>query len=220
MTTQRKGYIGMGMEGRIAEWYAKTTRRDMAEFVNLADRLAREIPASGKILEVAPGPGYLAIELAKRGQYRITGLDISRTCVKIARENAARESVPVDFQLGNASAMPFTDGSFDFIVCRAAFKNFSEPEEALNEMFRVLRPGGRALIIDLRKDASMDDIKSYVQRPGVGRLDALIIKLTFRYVLIPRAYSADQFMAMAARSKFGKCALSISGIGMEVTLKR
>ena len=66
--SQDKGYKGMGMEGMVATWYAKNTANDMAEFRALAERLAKSIPPGSRILEVAPGPGYLAIELAQRGQ--------------------------------------------------------------------------------------------------------------------------------------------------------
>ena len=213
-----KGYRGVGMEGRVAAWYAKNTLRDIAEFQALAHRLTKNLPADARILEVAPGPGYLSIELAKYGQYRITGLDISKTFVEIATENAGRASLKIDFQQGNASAMPFRKDIFDFIVCRAAFKNFSQPAEAMNEMYRVLRPGGRALIIDLRKDASMDDIDTYIEDARLGWTNSLIYKLTFRYMLIPRAYSKQQFGDMAARSQFGTAEIEASGIGLEVTL--
>ena len=213
-----KGYRGVGMEGRVAAWYAKNTLRDIAEFQALADRLTKDLPAGARILEVAPGPGYLSIELAKHGQYRITGLDISKTFVEIATENARRASLKIDFRQGNASAMPFRKDTFDFIVCRAAFKNFSQPVAAMNEMYRVLRPGGRALIIDLRKDASMNDIDTYIEDARLGWTNSLIYKLTFRYMLIPRAYSKQQFGDMAARSQFGTAEIEASGIGLEVTL--
>ena len=213
-----KGYRGVGMEGRVAAWYAKNTLRDIAEFQALAHRLTKNLPADARILEVAPGPGYLSIELAKYGQYRITGLDISKTFVEIATENARRASLKIDFRQGNASAMPFRKDTFDFIVCRAAFKNFSQPVAAMNEMYRVLRPGGRALIIDLRKDASMNDIDTYIEDARLGWTNSLIYKLTFRYMLIPRAYSKQQFGDMAARSQFGTAEIEASGIGLEVTL--
>jgi ubiquinone/menaquinone biosynthesis C-methylase UbiE len=218
--TQEKAYKGIGMEGRIATWYAKNTANDMAEFRALAARVAKTIPSGSRILEVAPGPGYLAIEIARRGSYAITGLDISKTFVDIATANARRESVAVDFQHGNASAMPFADDAFDFIVCRAAFKNFSQPLEAMNEMHRVLKPQGRALIIDLRNDASMDDISAYIKDANVGWMNSLIYKVTFRYLLIPRAYSKRQFTDMAASSRFGAAELSESGIGFEITLRK
>lgn len=218
--TQDKGFKGMGMEGRIASWYAKNTANDMAEFQALAQRLVRDIDSGSQILEVAPGPGYLAIEIAKRGSYTIAGLDISKTFVEIATANARKASVKVDFQHGNASAMPFADDTFDFILCRAAFKNFSQPLEALNEMHRVLKPEGRALIIDLRKDASMDDISAYIKDANVGWANSLIYKVTFRYLLIPRAYSKRQFIEMAASSRFGAAEISESGIGFEITLRK
>ena len=218
--TQDKGFKGMGMEGRIASWYAKNTANDMAEFQALAQRLVRDIDSGSQILEVAPGPGYLAIEIAKRGSYTITGLDISKTFVEIATANARKASINVDFQHGNASAMPFADDTFDFILCRAAFKNFSQPLEALNDMHRVLKPRGRALIIDLRKDASMDDISAYIKDANVGWANSLIYKVTFRYLLIPRAYSKRQFIEMAASSRFGAAEISESGIGFEITLRK
>lgn len=65
-----KGYKGMGMEGRVAAWYARNTARDAADFAALAERVTAGLPAGSRILEVAPGPGYLAIEIARRGTYR------------------------------------------------------------------------------------------------------------------------------------------------------
>ena len=218
--TQDKGYKGMGMEGRIASWYARNTANDMAEFERLAERVTQMIPSGSRILEVAPGPGYLAIEIARRGSYAITGLDISKTFVEIATANARRASVEVDFRHGNASAMPFADDTFDLILCRAAFKNFSQPVEAMDEMYRVLKPQGRALIIDLRKDASADDISAYIKDANIGWANSLIYKVTFRYLLIPRAYSKPQFTEMAASSRFGRAEISESGIGFEITLRK
>jgi ubiquinone/menaquinone biosynthesis C-methylase UbiE len=219
-TAQSKGYKGTGMEGRVAFWYAKNTAKDMNEFRLLADRLAKVLRPADRVLEVAPGPGYLSVELAKRGQYQITGLDISQTFVEIATENARKASVHINFQKGNAAAMPFADETFDLVICRAAFKNFSEPLEAMYEMHRVLRSGGRAIIIDLRKDASMDDINAYIRNTDLSWMNSLIYKLTFRYMLIPRAYSKEEFLEMASRSRFGKSQVTASGIGFEVTLEK
>ena len=98
------------------------------------------------MLEVAPGPGYLAIEIARLGRFHVTGLDISRSFVEIASENARQAAVSVDFRHGDAASMPFDAQSFDLIVCQASFKNFAQPGSALDEMHRVLRRGGTAVI--------------------------------------------------------------------------
>src|SRR5580692_5879441 len=135
--TSEKGYKGMGMEGSVARWYEKNTRKSMDEFRKEAERLKAFLPDGGDVLEVAPGPGFLAIELARDRRFRVTGLDISKTFVELARQNAMEAGVAVDFQQGNASEMPFAADSFDLLICRAAFKNFSEPVAAIREMKRV-----------------------------------------------------------------------------------
>jgi ubiquinone/menaquinone biosynthesis C-methylase UbiE len=133
------------MEGRMARWYARQRAsapqlRAVAEF---ADRLTGALPAGAKVLEVAPGPGYLAIEPARRG-CAVTGLDISRTFVEIAAEQARRAGVPATSVRGDAAALPFDAGSFDLIVCQAAFKNFGRPVAVLDELHRVPRDGRSA----------------------------------------------------------------------------
>jgi SAM-dependent methyltransferase len=132
MTNTSKGYRGIGMDGAIARWYAKNMSRDLTRFRQTADAVTERAPTGSRILEVAPGPGFCAIELAKTGRYRVTGVDISETFVRIAGENAKTAGVDVDFRHGNASAMPFDDASFDVIVCSAAFKNFRDPLGALD----------------------------------------------------------------------------------------
>ncbi len=212
----QRPWKGKAMEGRVARWYARTRRTDLAEFQAEAKSVAARVKKGSSVLEIAPGPGFFAIELAKLGDFRITGLDISQTFVEIARQNARTAGVDVEFLLGNASAMPFKDGSFDFAYCQAAFKNFTEPLDALNEMHRVLRPAGEALIIDLRRNAAPVDIERYVRRSGRGLLDAWITRWTFRHVLLKRAYTQNEFVQLAKQSRFGACQVELSGIGLQV----
>lgn len=216
----RKAYIGMGMEGSIARWYEKTTRRDMDEFRKLALRLRDLLPAGGDVLEVAPGPGFLTVELARNPGLRVTALEISSTFVEIARKNAAEAGVPAGIVQGNASEMPFADASFDLLVCRAAFKNFAQPARALQEMRRVLRPGGRALIIDLRKDVSMRDINRYVDRLDLSLWSRWMTSLTFRFMLLRRAYTVQAMQALIAPIGFAATHIDTNDIGMEIWLEK
>lgn len=216
----KKGYKGMGMEGAVARWYEKTTRRDMQEYVRLARRFEAMLPAGSSILEVAPGPGFLSIELARGGRHHVTGLDISHTFVEIAGRNAAAEGVQVDFQHGNASQMPFADNSFDFVVCRAAFKNFSEPVQAIAEMHRVLRPGAKGVIGDLRRDAPMTDVANYVDSSGMGVMNGLLVKATFRFMLLPRAYTAEQFRQMLGQVPFKRTWIDQVAMGLEAWFEK
>lgn len=218
-STTQKAYIGMGMEGSIARWYEKTTRRDMDEFRKLAARLAALLPAGGNVLEVAPGPGFLSVEMARTGNLHITALEISKTFVEIARKNGAEAGVTADIVEGNVSAMPFADSSFDLLVCRAAFKNFSKPVKALEEICRVLRPGGRAVIIDLRRDVSMRDINRYVDGLHLSLLSRWFTSFTFRFMLLRRAYTVESMQQLIAPTGFAKTRIDANDIGMEVWLE-
>jgi ubiquinone/menaquinone biosynthesis C-methylase UbiE len=215
-----KPYKGVGMEGPVARWYASLTKKSLDDFRALAQRIAQQIPPGSSVLEVAPGPGYFAIELAKLGDYRIKGLDISETFVEIACANAAKANVAVDFRRGNASAMPFRDGKFDFLLCRAAFKNFSDPQGALEEMYRVLKPGGQALIIDLRRDASLESINQAVNQMSVGAVNGIITKLTFRFMLLKRAYTKNELELLISKTKFRDVAVREDLIGLEILLSK
>jgi ubiquinone/menaquinone biosynthesis C-methylase UbiE len=214
-----KAYKGPAMEGMIARWYAKNTKQGR-EFSTLAERLSKLLPSGSQILEVAPGPGYLAIELAKQGNYQIVGLDISKTFVEIAQANANAAGVKVHFRQGNAAAIPFEAETFDFIVCCAAFKNFSEPVQAISEFHRVLKPGGKALINDLRRNASPAEIESAVNEMGLNWINRLLTRLVFRTFLLKNAYTPDELRAMVGQTKFGSCEIELDAIGMGVWLQK
>jgi ubiquinone/menaquinone biosynthesis C-methylase UbiE len=219
MASTVKAYKGLGMEGGIARWYDRTTRKDMPEVKRLAARIAAYVPAGGSVLEIAPGPGFLSIELAKRG-LQVRAVDISKTFVEIARRNAEAEGIAVQFEQGNAAALPVKDASVDFAVWRAAFKNFTEPVKALAEMRRVLRPGGTALLIDLRRDVSMAEIKHHIGAMGVGRLNYWFMMFTFRNILIKRAYSLEAIQRMAAEAGWVEPRIASSSVGFEAWLRK
>jgi ubiquinone/menaquinone biosynthesis C-methylase UbiE len=217
MARTQKPYKGPAMEGRIASWYARNTKGD-ARFRGCADDIAASVAGGARVLEVAPGPGYLAIERARRG-YRVSGLDISKSFVRIAGENAREAGVAVDFRHGNASQMPFGEESFDFVVCMAAFKNFTDPIGALDEAYRVLAPGGRAWIYDLRKEACPEEVHAEVKSMNLSRMNALWTRWTFRWFLLKNAYSQAGLERWWSRAG-SAMAKKADGIGFELRLAK
>lgn len=208
------------MEGATARWYARLRGTDsqLAEYRKQAVELTEGLPDGADILEIAPGPGYLAVELARRGM-AVTGLDISRTAVDIAAEYAAAQGSTARFRRGDACAMPFDAGSFDRIVCQAAFKNFTEPLAALNEMHRVLRTGATAVIQDMWGDAAAADIRAEVDRMRLPAVSAFATRTALTW-LRRRAYTRERFAALARRSAFGGAEITTSGVGIEVRLTK
>jgi ubiquinone/menaquinone biosynthesis C-methylase UbiE len=220
MTERRRWrFKGPEMEGFVARWYAaiRNSGNQVEEYKTQASRLIAGLPAGADVLEVAPGPGYLAIEMARTGRVQVTGLDISRSFVEIATKNAKQAAVSAEFRQGDAALMPFGAESFDLVVCQAAFKNFTQPRSALAEMYRVLRAGGTAVIQDMSRDASHADIEHEVRKMELGRLSSLMTKTTLE-MLRRRAYTPAQFDNLVVESPFLTCDIQKEGIGLEVRL--
>src|SRR5437879_11279215 len=96
----------------VARWYSglRGTESQVEAYRKQAAQLTAGLPEGVAILEVAPGPGYFTIELARLGRFRVTALDISRTFVEIATENARQHGVSVDFRHGTRPTCRSTRG--------------------------------------------------------------------------------------------------------------
>jgi ubiquinone/menaquinone biosynthesis C-methylase UbiE len=105
-----------------------------------------------KVLDVACGSGeFERLILAENPSQHIVGVDISEKMIELAQQKLQSYS-NVDFQLASASALPFNDASFDTVISANSFHYFDDPNVALNEMKRLLKPNGNLIILDWCKD--------------------------------------------------------------------
>lgn len=102
--------------------------------------------AQGETLEVAVGTG-LNIPLYD-ATVRLTGIDLSPQMLKLAENRAAEAKRSVDLREADAHKLPFADSSFDSVVCTYSLCNIPDPHHAVGEMKRVLRAGGRLVLVD------------------------------------------------------------------------
>lgn len=113
-------------------------------------QLVAEIkPAS--ILDIATGTGDLAIQFAERiSAKKIIGLDLSEGMLSVARKKVAGNTLykNVEFTKGDSEALPFEKNSFDAITVSFGIRNFEHLEKGLEEIFRVLKPKGRFVILE------------------------------------------------------------------------
>ncbi|GHU73358.1 methyltransferase type 11 [Spirochaetia bacterium] len=208
----------LGITGWFTRWYDKNTRENrIGEMREYAQEAKKHLSDNVNILEVAPGPGYFSIELAKMGNYNITGMDISADFVEICKTNAKRENVNINFVQGNVSAMDFGDNTFDFIFCSAAFKNFKEPVTALREMHRVLKQNGIALILDMNHDASREKLAEAAAKISKTGFERWFMKNTFKG-LCKGAYSKNELEEMIKQTAFNKNEIKEIGIGFYIYL--
>ena len=98
-------------------------------------------------LDAGCGTGFLSFELATRG-HRVTGVDFAPAMLAEARRKAAEYQVAVRFEEADAERLPFPPHSFDLAISRHVLWTLPHPEAAIDEWIRVLRPGGRLVVVD------------------------------------------------------------------------
>ena len=122
-------------------------------FRGIASDVAAAAPGGARILEVGCGPGHLSIRLARDHDLDVTGLDLDPAMIERAAANAAHSAVQgprPTFIVGDVAALPFDDASFALVVSTFSMHHWGDRTAGLNEIARVLRPDGKALIWDLK----------------------------------------------------------------------
>jgi ubiquinone/menaquinone biosynthesis C-methylase UbiE len=169
--------------GRQAEWYTVSRRHEQSPGLQILMRLAA--PAAGeRVLDVATGTGFTAFAMAARAR-SVVAVDFTAGMVREARGlRDDRGLHNIEFCLGDAEALPFRDGAFDLVVCRYAAHHFPNLTQALAEMARVARRGGRVALEDTTapEDPALGDLmnrwelrrdRSHVRNIPPSRLRAL-----------------------------------------------
>jgi ubiquinone/menaquinone biosynthesis C-methylase UbiE len=189
--------------------------------------LVEEIAAlrkDGALLDVGTGPGWLLIRLHEKcPAMRLVGVDISSAMVARARKNvaASASSSPaeaaelrragaagrIQMEVGSAEKLPFADASFDLVVSSGSAHHWKDAAGALNEIHRMLRPGGRALIYDLVKVMPPD-----VRREAVRRFGRFRIALLWLHTFEEPFYSAEELISLARASRFRDGRTSYVGV--------
>ncbi|HEX3222974.1 MAG TPA: class I SAM-dependent methyltransferase [Nocardioides sp.] len=122
-----------GDYGRIA-WITVPLAHELAEAV--------ELRPGASVLDVACGTGHVALEAA-RTLCEVTGVDYVPELIEVARRRAEAEALEADFRVGDAEALPFADGSFDFVLSAIGVMFTADHDRAASELVRTCRPGGR-----------------------------------------------------------------------------
>ena len=107
------------------------------------------VDAPRSILDVATGTADLALALERSAQgARVIGVDFSEPMLSVGRAKVARAGSNVDLQWGDGTALPYPDASFDAVTIAYGLRNFADVDAGLREFARVLRPGGRLVILE------------------------------------------------------------------------
>jgi ubiquinone/menaquinone biosynthesis C-methylase UbiE len=137
--------------GVLASSYEKASRMVVDGYYSqVADEIVFHI-RQGSILDLGTGPGYLPIEIVKRAaDIHITGVDLSRKLIHMARVNAQMEglSSQLSFEVGNSTRLQFDDAVFDMVISTGMLHSLKNPVNVLKEIKRLLKQGSEAWIYD------------------------------------------------------------------------
>jgi ubiquinone/menaquinone biosynthesis C-methylase UbiE len=168
----------------------------------------------GHVLELGPGPGYVGLEWLKKTQAtRLTGLDISPDMIAMAEKNARAYDLAgrAEYVHSNGSRMPFEDNTFEAVFSTGSLHEWEQPLSILAEMSRVLKPGGRIFISDLKRDMA-GLVRGFLwlsSRPKEIR-PGLISSIN-------AAYTRPELTELLRGSRLAGCKVAGDAIGLTVT---
>ena len=168
--------------------------------------------AGQRLLDVAGGTGDIAFRFLKRaGDGHATVLDLTEAMLVEGRRRAEAEALSgsLDWVVGDAMALPFADNSFDVYTISFGIRNVTRPEAALAEAFRVLRPGGRLMVLEFSRIPNdlmqkVYDLYSFNVIPRLGQAIARD-RDSYQYLVesIRRFPDQDTFLEMVRAAGFG-----------------
>ena len=169
-------------------------------------------PKSGqKLLDVAGGTGDVSFKFLKRsGSGHATVLDITENMLIEGRKRAEADQMldRLDWIVGDAMFLPFADNSFDVYTISFGIRNVTQPQEALNEAFRVLRPGGRLMVLEFSQipvplAQKAYDLYSFNVIPTMGKLIAND-RSSYQYLVesIRKFPDQETFLSMVQQAGF------------------
>jgi ubiquinone/menaquinone biosynthesis C-methylase UbiE len=139
------------------QWY----ETPLGNFVNLLEKQAIYSllnPSPGEtVLDVGCGTGNYSIELAGRDCI-VTGVDNSKNMIEIAKWKAASRNLKINFVFADVSLLPFDDNIYDSAICVAAVEFFGNRQKGIDEIFRVVKPGGKIVIGFINKNSGWGEL--------------------------------------------------------------
>jgi ubiquinone/menaquinone biosynthesis C-methylase UbiE len=212
MTEPRVPETDQGIQGEFNVAFYDQMQKTLRDkgWIETKELLEQEI-TQGCALEIGPGPGYLGLEWLKHTQgTTLKGLEISTDMIAIAERNASEYGLSqrVEYVHSSGSRMPFDDNTFDAVFTNDSLHEWEDPRSTFNEIWRLLKPGGKVLILDFRRDMSVlmrwflwVNATPKEIRPGlISSINA--------------AYTCDELMELIQETKLENCMVSSNLLGL------
>ncbi len=215
MTKSRIPETDHGIQGAVTVMQYDEMQRSFREKGWMETKALLESGVTrGHALEIGHGPGYLGLEWLKQTENTtLTGFDISPDMSALAQRNAQEYGLAArsEYRLGNCNHLPFDDNTFDAVFTNGSLHEWAEPQAAFDEIWRVLKPGGRYFISDLRRDMNFLilgflwlGVRPTAMRPGL-------------LTSVRAAYTPDELRALLDQTRLKTRHVRANAIGVEVS---
>ena len=183
-------------------------REEVGLYKEIAEKLP--LPDKGRLLDVGTGSGLqLKAVHDVRPNLELFGLDISGAAIRVARRNLT--GMEVDLRVGSIEHTAYDDDFFDIVTCNASMSYWKNPVACLDEIYRILKPGGLASLFEPQKDIDIDQVVEIINanladKSRLRRFMAVNLNkfgLRWGRTLGLKIYSVQELAAMANRSRFG-----------------
>ncbi len=163
-----------------------------------------------QILDIATGTGDFAIESLKLNPEKVIGIDISEGMLGVGREKMIKKgfSEIIDMQSGDSENLQFEDNNFDAVIVAFGVRNFENLEKGLSEMNRVLKPGGKAVILEFSKPTifPFKQLYHFYFRWVLPKIGKIVSKDNAAYTYLPESVNefpfGDQFLEILNKTGF------------------
>jgi len=199
-------------KSKFAAWLQKIVSYRRQES-GLYQEIASNLPLDGpvRVLDVGTGTGLQLKAIHDlQPEAALYGLDLSAPAIEIAR--TALEDLDVDLRVGNIREAPFKDDFFDVVTCNASMSYWEDPRRCFNEIYRILKPGGEALLFEPHQDIDIDAAlaqirknmsdKGPLRRWGAVQLNKFGLQRGSRVGM--KLYNRQELIDLARTSSFGE----------------
>ena len=170
----------------------------------------------GRILDVGCGTGRGLLMIGQDSLYQVSGIDPASNMIKMCRKNAGKDNRKADFHVAGAEKLPFANEEFDAVISNGAFHEWQDAEKGLNEIYRVLKPGGIAFINDMRSDAEIKDIYDELG----SRIFFKPMRKAFMKNIKKGTYTSSEAEAIVRKSLFRNLKIEEKKISYEIKLQK
>lgn len=165
---------------------------------DLYEWLPPDFAPGSSLLDVGCGGGQVLSALAERHPaLRLTGIDLSPRQVALARKRVAASSNRTEVIEGSAENLPFPTSHFDAVISLASIKHWPNPATGLRECIRVLKPGGRLVVIELDRGCRFEDAQRFIARCRIPSSMATPVLMGFRTFAIGQAIDLEDARQLA-----------------------